>query len=280
MAFPPSGLVEINNVYTSHLKRRYNLTGDDYMKMVMAQNGRCILCQIHFSDHTRNLFVDHCHVTGKIRKILCTNCNAALGHLREDPDIIKRSINYLNYWHKENSKWEWLDQPKMRHKRTFWSEGDFKKCSSCREWKEVNTWFKKTIRSDRGYSQYRPYCVTCNSKEIKNRKRRIPSPKKVYTSFEINRCNQDNYYMMEYGLTLEDYNKMMIIQNNKCGICGREEEVLYIKTQKPKSLSVDHCHQSGKARGLLCSKCNTGIGMFKENVENMENAIKYLEDHS
>ena len=47
-----------------------------------------------------------------------------------------------------------------------------------------------------------------------------------------------------------------------------------------KSLHIDHCHDSGKVRGLLCHGCNTAIGLFKENIDTMLKAIKYLKDNN
>ena len=56
-------------------------------------------------------------------------------------------------------------------------------------------------------------------------------------------------------------------QNHACAICGR--------VMKDK-LFLDHCHKSGKLRGLLCCTCNSGLGMFKDNPELLDNAIRYL----
>ncbi len=75
----------------------------------------------------------------------------------------------------------------------------------------------------------------------------------------------------KYGLTLEEYDTLVEKQKGLCAICGRKESI------PNKSLSVDHCHNTGKPRELLCNKCNTGLGMFKDDIKIVENAIKYLE---
>ena len=72
-----------------------------------------------------------------------------------------------------------------------------------------------------------------------------------------------------YGMTVEDYNSMCEQQNNKCLLC--EEE---------KKLVVDHCHSSGKVRGLLCGTCNTGLGSMKDSVSILGRAIEYIKTHS
>jgi len=75
-----------------------------------------------------------------------------------------------------------------------------------------------------------------------------------------------------YGISLQDYNSMLIKQNYKCAICN----------QKPldvgrKKLAVDHCHDTGVIRGLLCSNCNSALGSMKDNITSLISAISYLE---
>lgn len=71
----------------------------------------------------------------------------------------------------------------------------------------------------------------------------------------------------KYGLTFVKYNEMLLSQNNSCKIC------LNVFAEQP---CVDHDHSTGKVRGLLCKKCNIGLGAFKDKVVNLENAIRYL----
>jgi hypothetical protein len=81
-----------------------------------------------------------------------------------------------------------------------------------------------------------------------------------------------------FGISLEDYQLMLNNQNNVCAICGQPEKSVDYRTKKVRSMAVDHCHTSGKIRGLLCSDCNTALGLFRENIDFMKSAIKYLED--
>jgi len=63
-------------------------------------------------------------------------------------------------------------------------------------------------------------------------------------------------------------------QNGKCAICKKPETR---KTgNKIRELSIDHCHKTGKVRGLLCDSCNNGLGRFKDSVKLLESALKYL----
>ncbi len=72
-----------------------------------------------------------------------------------------------------------------------------------------------------------------------------------------------------YGITLEQYQSMEKQQNHGCAICGKPPE--------KRALAVDHCHATGKVRGLLCAKHNTGIGLFEDSPELLKAAILYLE---
>ena len=73
-----------------------------------------------------------------------------------------------------------------------------------------------------------------------------------------------------YGINLVDYNQMLSEQDGKCKICKTEA----------KRLVVDHCHTTKRVRGLLCSPCNTGIGMLKESENILRRAINYINEHN
>ena len=80
---------------------------------------------------------------------------------------------------------------------------------------------------------------------------------------------KDTYLQTNYGITLEDYNLLLEKQNEKCKICNNE-------CPTGKSLAVDHNHETGKVRGLLCKNCNIGLGMFFDNLDFLESAVLYL----
>lgn len=76
---------------------------------------------------------------------------------------------------------------------------------------------------------------------------------------------------LSHSFTLEDYKSMLDSQNSKCKICNNP-------LIKPKDIALDHCHKTGKVRGILCRYCNTGIGMLQDDTRILQNAIKYLKE--
>lgn len=81
----------------NEIKRRYGINQSDYEKILKSQDGKCAICEKNNidSEEVRRLSIDHCHETGKIRGLLCSNCNFAIGLMEDDPVILKRAINYL-----------------------------------------------------------------------------------------------------------------------------------------------------------------------------------------
>jgi hypothetical protein len=75
-----------------------------------------------------------------------------------------------------------------------------------------------------------------------------------------------------YGIDADIYYEMLESQNYKCAICGTEGNNSINKTK----MFIDHCHDSGKVRGLLCSKCNMALGNFNDDIQTLKNAIAYL----
>lgn len=73
-----------------------------------------------------------------------------------------------------------------------------------------------------------------------------------------------------YQITPEDYERILVIQGGKCAICGRDRQ------EFPKPLVVDHDHDTGKVRGLLCPNCNHGLGRFSDSIDVVAKALEYL----
>ena len=75
----------------------------------------------------------------------------------------------------------------------------------------------------------------------------------------------------KYGITPDEFNEMLNAQGRVCAICGTDTP-----SKKCSTFRIDHCHQTGKVRGLLCMNCNSALGMFRDNIQSLQNAIAYL----
>lgn len=84
--------------------------------------------------------------------------------------------------------------------------------------------------------------------------------------------HRDYEFKSHYGITLKEYNEIREAQNFLCACCGTPEVTCG-------RLVVDHDHESNFVRGLLCSSCNVGLGYFKDDINTLEQAIKYLNRH-
>lgn len=135
-----------------------------------------------------------------------------------------------------------------------------KKCSKCREYKELLDFSKDKYKSDGLYSS----CRDCNNFLNNSKERRERSKNPKY------KLIQRKYKLKKFGITLEYYEQMIKEQNNCCAICKTSQEKL------TKLLSIDHDHKTGKVRGLLCGKCNRALGYFNDNIKTIEKAIEYV----
>ena len=77
------------------LKNRYGISYQEYLNMLSAQQERCAICGTDDTGARKAFHVDHCHDTGKVRGLLCGNCNSGIGNLRDDIDLLYRAIEYL-----------------------------------------------------------------------------------------------------------------------------------------------------------------------------------------
>jgi hypothetical protein len=87
----------------------------------------------------------------------------------------------------------------------------------------------------------------------------------------------NEYLKRNYKITLEEYNEILRFQNEVCRIC-KKPDTRNTKKRRYFPLVVDHNHKTGEVRGLLCSNCNTALGLFNEDENSMSNAISYLRE--
>lgn len=92
-----------------------------------------------------------------------------------------------------------------------------------------------------------------------------------------NPIKQNTTLIKRYGSSFIEYHQILQLQNNQCAICKITlEELKKRNPQNQKSLALDHCHKTNKIRGVLCGKCNIGLGYFDDNPELLEKAAQYL----
>lgn len=110
----------------------------------------------------------------------------------------------------------------------------------------------------------------CGKHYTRNRLARKPESLRRYRQ-----ARRDRALAKRYGVSLEWYYQQLRVQDNKCAICGSSD---------PKAsrelFSVDHCHNTGAVRQLLCGECNLGLGKFLDNPELLEKAAAYLRKHN
>lgn len=129
-----------------------------------------------------------------------------------------------------------------------------KKCSSCKVCKGVEEFQKNSSRPD----GLRSSCKVCTSKRWKH------YYAKNKDKLNVNRKALHRYY--RYGITQEEYDNLVERQDGLCACCGR----------KPDTLHLDHSHETGVVRGLLCPSCNMALGMLGDDIEGVMNALWYL----
>lgn len=125
-------------------------------------------------------------------------------------------------------------------------------CTTCEEFKLASEFKLERDKRAFGGVAMRSKCRTCD--EFRKYKRFIEKT---------------------YEFSWSDYEKMFDEQRGCCAICGSK-----ISSSRTSRLFVDHNHETGKVRGLLCSSCNHGLGLFKDSPKLLQNAIKYLSDRN
>jgi len=81
-----------------YLKNTYGISTEEYELMFQRQGSRCAICHIEASETSRGLFVDHCHESDIVRELLCLHCNTALGHFKDNPELMREGAEYVEKW--------------------------------------------------------------------------------------------------------------------------------------------------------------------------------------
>ena len=92
---------------------------------------------------------------------------------------------------------------------------------------------------------------------------------------ECKECHKERQIKNKFGVDYQEYHRLLKAQGYRCEIC-----LSSLESSRYSKFAIDHCHKTGHVRGLLCTNCNVGLGMFKDNPIRLNSAIKYLHKHS
>jgi hypothetical protein len=151
------------------------------------------------------------------------------------------------------------------------SDGIHKTCNTCNA-ELQRKWYQKNKEKAREKARERYY----KNKELISAKRkqdRIDNPEKYKKHYKYDPIRSKEYGWKRAGIknmTYERYLELLDLQNHCCAICGIHDD------ECKRQLSVDHDHNTGEVRGLLCDSCNGGIGKLKDSIDLLEKAINYL----
>lgn len=135
-------------------------------------------------------------------------------------------------------------------------------CKKCDSTKPLSEFY--VARKDKlpNPSAYNYECKSCAKERV--RARHLMNPNRT----------KHNDLMRMYGISLEEHNQMFEEQNGLCYLCNKPGDGRW------KKLCVDHDHETGKVRKLLCRSCNTALGQVGDNIELLTKMIEYLSNHS
>jgi hypothetical protein len=143
-----------------------------------------------------------------------------------------------------------------------------KHCKHCDKTKTVDNFYPRKDR--KLYSAWCKHCTVKQNSLYRDKDKQKIYKAKYYKTNKVGRKLKAD--LKKYGLTLEAYGDMLKQQHDCCAMCQESAPV-------NKRLSVDHCHRTGKVRGLLCSNCNFILGLAKDSVSVLRNAVSYLEKY-
>lgn len=138
-----------------------------------------------------------------------------------------------------------------------------KACKKCGETKVLKDFGKGHCKDG-----YQGICKACRPKPEPWLKRKSEDFAKRYS--------RNTNLKFKFGITADEYDVLHQKQNGLCAICQQPERFIHAKTKKPAMLAVDHDHATGNIRGLLCARCNRGIGYLQHDIEIIRRAEEYL----
>ena len=151
------------------------------------------------------------------------------------------------------------DGHKLLHSGTLTTitEKRMKYCTKCKTSKPLSEYWKNRSTKD-GYQLWcKPCWYELTSSKLSGKSRG-----------KYLRMRRNGNLMRKYGITVDEYDRILSKRGGVCKICSKSSQGI--------SLAVDHDHQTGRIRGILCENCNRGLGMFKDSPMLLAEAIKYL----
>lgn len=140
-------------------------------------------------------------------------------------------------------------------------------------WKQ---WKKDYRRSKLGRDSEKRYKMSEKGRAAERRYKSGLAGRLAIKRWSSSDRSYHNQMRKNYGLTPTEYQVMFVKQHGCCAICGFSAEDQRSHGKRKKRLEVDHCHKTRNVRGLLCGKCNTALGMFRDDPRLLLEAILYL----
>lgn len=151
-----------------------------------------------------------------------------------------------------------------------------KRCGMCGETKPLDAFNRYQTSSRPANSDGRqPRCRECSrasSRRWREANRELSRAKAREWNEAHPEYTREKHFQRRYGISLEEYDRMDAEQEGRCAICGKA-------CRTGKRLGVDHCHETGDVRGLLCRTCNAGLGQFGDSLDMLRSAVEYLTKH-
>ena len=150
-----------------------------------------------------------------------------------------------------------------------YDENCHRNCCVCKIQKQNKDFYKNISINHYGGKSFR---IRTECKECIKKRLRDKFNQNYHHNLEKKRIAYRNKHKFkniksQYGIEKDEYFVLITKSNGICSICNK-------KINNPQ---IDHCHKTGKVRGILCANCNLGLGNFKDDINSLKNAIKYLE---
>lgn len=217
-------------------------------------------CTIYLREQRKSLATRHITPSS----ITCLKCQET----KEITDFYRDSSNisgYMSVCKSCHSKQMYI---KYREKHgevrgTTFNDGTARRCTRCKEIKP----FEEFVKRGPKRGGYGTECKAC---------KRVRSSEEYHASpIEQARIRGKNL-KKNFGITLEEYNAMLTLQNGLCAVCRKEETRIDPRRRIVSSLAVDHDHTTGAIRGLLCYTCNMALGFLQEDPDRIQSLLAYL----